>query len=219
MQIHAFSAAFWFSLVCFAMLAPGSPAHAENYARVCATTIDADSSEAVLAEDSSPAPGTKVIVHLDAGTECTALVVPLARKGSRLANGWRPQIVLLPQWTEKTLPGPPSSWEWSKSGDPFELWIFFFKRDATGLEELQKLVLAMQKSTVNEKLLDQQTRKLIDKLSPRMSGHARLVQGPKAGATIIGGTMRRVDFPWRDYAQEVPLREALEGELVVRHGR
>lgn len=68
------------------------------------------------------------MVHLDANTECTALIVPLAEKGSRLANDWRPQMVVLPQWDERTLPNSRAAWEWNKNGEPFELWIFFFKR-------------------------------------------------------------------------------------------
>jgi len=88
-----------FSIVLLASMARG-----ESYARVCVTTVDADSNEAVLTEASSPGPGKKLVVHLDANTECTALIVPLTEKGSRLANGWRPQMVVLPQWDERTLP-------------------------------------------------------------------------------------------------------------------
>jgi hypothetical protein len=192
-------------------------ARGESYARVCATTVDADAKEAALVDRSAESTGKKLVVHLDASIECAALIVPLVEKGSRLANGWRPQMVLLREWTEKALPDPP--WEWHKAGDPFELWIFFFKRDAAGLEEIQKLVAAMQASKVNDQVLAQQTRKLCEMLSSRMRGNAQIVQGPKADAALIGGTTRRADFPWRDYAQKVPLNDALEGQLVLRHGR
>src|SRR5437870_1290511 len=84
-----------------------SAARAESYARVCATTVDAESNEAPLAEASAPGPGEKLAVHLDASAECVALILPLVEKGSRLANGWRPQIVGLPQWDERKLPAPP----------------------------------------------------------------------------------------------------------------
>jgi hypothetical protein len=193
-------------------------ARSESYARVCVTTLDADSKEAVLVEESSSRPGKNLVVHLDASTECAALIVPLVEKHSSLANAWRPQLVWLPQWTEKTVPGSGAVWQWNKAGDPFELWIFFFKQDAAGLKEIQKLVAAMQSSKVNSQVLAQQTRKLCEMLSSRMSGDAQIVQGPKAEAVLIGGTKRRVDFPWRDYAQRVPLNDALEGDLVVRHG-
>jgi hypothetical protein len=189
----------------------------EGYARVCVTTVDADL-ETVFSETSRPNEGRKLTVHLDASTECTALVLPL-ETNSRLVKGWRPQVVLLPQWTEKTLPAPPLAWEWGKAGDPFELRIFFFKQDAAGLKEMQKLVAAMQSSKVNSQVFAQQTRKLCEMLSSRMSGDAQIVLGPKADATLIGGTKRRVEFPWRDYAQKVPLNDALEGQLVLRHGR
>lgn len=194
-------------------------ARSETYARVCVTSIDADSKEAVLTEGSSASTGKKLVAHLDASAECTVLIVPLVEKSTRLVNGWRPQMVLLPQWTEKTLPNSRAVWEWSKAGDSFEIWIFFFKRDAAGLEEIQKLVTAMQNSNLNEQVLAQQTRRLCETLSSRMSGDAQIVQGPKAKAVLIGGTKRRVDFPWRDYAQRVPLNDALDGQLVLRHGR
>lgn len=195
-----------------------SRALGEGYARVCVTTVDADL-ETVFSEASLANEGRKLTVHLDANIECAALVVALEQKGSRLANGWRPQVISLPEWTEKILPVPPLSWEWGKAGDPFELWVFFFKHDAAGLKEIQKLVTAMQKSEPNSQLLDQQTRKICEMLRSRMSGNARIIQGAKASAPLVGGTTRRVDFPWRNFAQKVPLNEALEGELVVRHGR
>ena len=194
-------------------------AHADNYARVCATTIDAESKEAPLHEASAPGPGKKLVVHLDANTECTALIVPLTEHGSRLANGWRPQMVMLPQWDERTLPNSRAAWEWNKTGDPFELRIFFFKTGAAGFSDIEKLVTAMQSPNLDERILAQQTRLLCDKLSTRMNESQLVVQGPKANATLVGGAMRGTEFPWRDYAEKVTLNDALEGTLVVRHGR
>lgn len=52
-----------------------------------------------------------------------------------------------------------------------------------------------------------------------MSGSQQIMRGPKAGAALVGGTMRATEFPWRDYAEKVTLNDALEGTLVVRHGR
>jgi hypothetical protein len=194
-------------------------ARAESYARVCATTVDAESNEAPLAETSAPGAEEKLVVHLDASTECVALILPLVEKDSRLANGWRPQMVALPQWDERKLPSPPAVWTWNKGADPFELWIFFFKRDAAGLDEIQKLVAAMQNPTLDEKVLVQQTRKLCEKLNPRMTGKQPIIEGAKASTALVGGTVRSTEFPWRDYAQKVALNDAFEGALVVRHGR
>jgi hypothetical protein len=194
-------------------------AQADRYARICATTIDAESNETPLANASAPGPGEKLVVHLDASAECVALILPLVEKGSRLANGWRPQIVGLPQWEERKMPAPPAVWNWNKGADPFELWIFFFKRDAAGLDELQKLVAAMQDPSLNENVLAQQTRKICQKLDARMSGKQPINQGPKARTALAGGTVRSPEFQWRDYAQKVVLNEAFEGALVVRHGR
>ena len=46
-------------------------------------------------------------------------------------------MVELAQWDEKTLPDSRKVWDWNKGADPFELWIFFFKRDAAGLDEIR----------------------------------------------------------------------------------
>ncbi len=194
-------------------------ARAESYARVCATTVDAESNETPLVETSAPGAGEKLVVHIDASTECVALILPLVEKGSRLANGWRPQMVALPEWDERKLPAPPAVWNWNKGADPFELWTFFFKRDAAGLDEIQKLVAAMQNRTLAESVVAQQTRKLCEKLNPRMTGKQPIIQGAKAGTALVGGAVRSTEFPWRDYAQKVVLNDAFEGALVVRHGR
>ena len=212
-------AVFCCALLSFLIALFVSPAHADSYARVCATTVDAESSEAPLSDSSAPGPGEKLLVHLDASTECVALILPLVEKGSSLANGWRPQMVGLPQWDERKLPAPPAVWNWNKGADSFELWIFFFKRDAAGLDEIQKLVAAMQSPSLDEKVLAQQTRKLCEKLNPRMTGKQPIIPGAKASTALVGGTVRSTEFPWRDYAQKVELNDALEGALVVRHGR
>jgi len=147
------------------------------------------------------------------------LILPLIEKGSRLANDWRPQMIALPEWDERKLPAPPAVWSWNKGADPFELWIFFFKRDAAGLDEIQKLVAAMQNSTLDERVLAQQTRKLCEKLNSRMTGKQPIIPGAKAGTALVGGTVRSTEFPWRDYAQKVVLSDAFEGALVLRHDR
>jgi hypothetical protein len=201
------------------MAAFAFPAQAESYARVCATTIDAQSNETPLADSSAPGPGEKLVVHLDASAECVVLILPLVEKASRLANGWRPQMVGLPEWEEKKLPAPPAVWNWNKGADPFELWIFFFKRDVAGVDELQKLVAAMQSPTLDENVLIQQTRKICEKLNARMTGKQPINQGPKATTALIGGEVRSTEFPWRDYAQKIVLNDAFKGALVVRHGR
>jgi hypothetical protein len=92
----------------FLLLAALAPyARSESYARVCATTVDAESNETPLAGTSAPGVGEKLVVHVDASTQCVALILPLVEKGSRLANGWRPQVVGLPEWDERKLPAPP----------------------------------------------------------------------------------------------------------------
>ena len=58
---------------------------AESYARVCVATVDAELNEAPLSEKSSPAPGTKLVVHLDANSACAALILPLVENGRKLS--------------------------------------------------------------------------------------------------------------------------------------
>jgi hypothetical protein len=77
----------------------------------------------------------------------------------------------------------------------------------------------MQTPTLDEKVLAQQTRRLCEKLNPRMTGKQPIIPGAKAAAALVGGAVRSTEFPWRDYAQKVGLDEAFEGALVVRHGR
>src|SRR5262245_29149319 len=181
--------------LCFLIASFGSLARAESYARVCATTVDAESHEAPLVESSAPGPGEKLVVHLDASAECVALILPLVEKGCRLANGWRPQMVALPEWEERKMPAPPAAWSWNKGADPFELWIFFFKRDAAGLDELQKLIAAMQSPSLDERVLTQQTRKICEKLDARISGKQPINLGPKARTALVGGDVRGTEFP------------------------
>jgi hypothetical protein len=194
-------------------------ARAESYARVCVSTVDAELNEAPLSEKSLPAPGAKLVLHLDASSACAALILPLVENGRKLANGWRPQIVELAQWEEKILPDSRTVWDWNKGAEPFEFWIFFFKRDAPSVATFRILVAAMENPTLNEKTLAQQTTKLYEILGNRMTGTQDIIKGPKAGATLIGGSVRGSQFPWRDFAQKVVLNDAFEGALVVRHGR
>ena len=196
-----------------------APAQGESYARVCAAVIDAKSNEAPLTESSAPGPGVRAVVHLDANTGCVALIIPLLQQSTRLANGWRPQLVTLAQWEEQTLPVRPAVWNWNAGADAFDLWIFFFKPDAAELGEIRKLVTAMQDPTLSGKVLFQQTRQLREKLGPRMSGKPAISQEPKASSALVGGSLREIEFPWRKYAQKVTLNKALEGEWVLRHGR
>jgi len=196
-----------------------SSTHSESYVRVCATTVDAESNETQLAKTSAPGPGKKLVVHLDANTDCVALIVPFAQSANRLANAWRPQVVNLPQWSERTLPAPPRVWHWNQGAESFDLWVFFFGPKAADLEELSKLVAAMQSAGLDQKVLTQQTSKLCEKLSLRMNGKPAVAQEPKAGAELVGGSVRGTEVPWRDYAQKVILNKVLEGELVLRHGR
>jgi hypothetical protein len=198
---------------------PATFARAENYARVCVTTVDAESNEAPLSEKSSPGPREKLVVHLDANSACAALILPLVENGRKLANGWRPQMVELAQWDEKTLPDSRKVWDWNKGAEPFELWIFFFKRDSPSVGIFCVLSAAMESPKLSEKALAQQTTKLYEALGGRMTGTQGIIQGPKAGAAFVGGAVRSTEFPWRDYAQKVVLNDAFEGTLVVRHGR
>ena len=129
-------------------------------------------------------------------------------------------MVELAQWDEKTLPDSRKVWDWNKGADPFELWIFFFKRDAPSVGTFRILVAAMESPTLGDKTLAQQTTKLYEALGGRMTGTQDIIKGPKAGAALCGWCDARWNnFPWRDYAQKVVLNDALEGELVLRHGR
>jgi hypothetical protein len=215
MQMTGSSAALFFGILCLTTI--GISAQGENYARVCAATIEPDIGEMPLTADAAAGPEKKLFVHLDANTECVAVVVPLVEKSWRLANGWRPQLVALGEWDARTVPSSKASWSWNKSGDPFELWILFFKKDAAGLDELKKLVTAMQNTKPDDNVLSQQTRKLQEMLSSRMAGTPQVTRGAKARTELVGGVLRNGEFPWHDYSEKVILNDAREGIIVIRH--
>ena len=68
------------SLVLSVVLIVSARAATERYSRVCVSNIDSDSKESALAPTSSPVPGNKLVIHLDANTECTGLSVPLEQR-------------------------------------------------------------------------------------------------------------------------------------------
>ena len=133
------------------------------------------------------------MVHLDANNSCVALIVPLVENGRKLANGWRPQMVELAQWDEKTLPDSRRVWDWNKGADPFELWIFFFKRDAPGFDTFRILVAAMESPTLSEKILAQQTNKLCESLGrsdDRNAGYHKRTEGRRYARRWCGAQSR-----------------------------
>jgi hypothetical protein len=201
------------------VLALAPSVYADGYARVSVALADKEDNERPFTETSSPISGEKLNIYFDTNRECVVLVVPFAIRGQKMANRWRPQMAVLKEWEERKLPQYPIVWDWSKTSEAFEFWVFFFRSDAAGLGEMRSLIAAMQNPQLDDKVLAQQTRLLHELLGDRMSGTARVVHGPKASANPSGGAVRADEFPWRDFAYRVELNNALEGLLVIRHGR
>ena len=67
-------------LLCWGFSSVVSPEPTETYAHVRTTILNADSEEAMLAEQSSLGLERILLVHLDANTECTAFVPQWLRR-------------------------------------------------------------------------------------------------------------------------------------------
>ena len=75
------------------------------YGRACVTVVDSKTkNETLLTDNLKSAAESNVSIHLEANTECKAIVAAFSNVDGALANGWRPVIVSLEQWQEQTLP-------------------------------------------------------------------------------------------------------------------
>ena len=101
------------------------------YGRACVTVVDSKTkNETLLTDNLKPAAESNVSIHLEANTQCKAIVAAFSSIEGSLANGWLPVIVSLEEWKEQTLPdaaGKP--WAWVEAGQPFEVFVTFLPRE------------------------------------------------------------------------------------------
>lgn len=183
------------------------------HGRVCIAVTDASGKEDAFRSSDAPAPGKKINVYLDASTKATALVAAL-RKDGKLAYGWKPQLVELEEeFEEAQVPKAPVSWDWATPGDAFEFYVVFLPSGSKEVDELKKLLTAMQ-GTTDERLLGMQTNKFRELLGRVAAEKDRATQVVSEDPEV-GGVFRGSSFPWRQFAKAVNFAPEKPGVIIV----
>jgi hypothetical protein len=160
-----------------------------------------------------PGPGKTVKAYVDASDKCSVLIAALTKDG-KLANGWRPQLAEVPaEFDETELPKPPVAWDWSTASAPFDFYVLFLPPGSKDLEELTKLVTAIQ-AAKEDRLLGMQTTKLREIIGRITNDKEKVNQAPMAEPEI-GGVFRGAAFPWRQYAQSINFGADKPGVLIL----
>ncbi len=164
---------------------------------------------------SAPAGAGKTVrAYVDASDKCQVLAAAVTKDG-KLVNGWRPQLSDVPAENEEILlPKAPTKWDWSTASGPFDLYVLFLAPGSKEIEEVKKLVDAMQNPKVDDRVLAMQTGKLKE-LIGRMAGDKdKNNQGP-VSEPEVGGVFRGAAFPWRQFARSVNFSADRPGLLVL----
>ena len=154
-------------------------------------------------------------VHLEANTECVALVAAFLQKTGALYEGWAPMLVELEEWEEHTVPNRGAVvWGFKTKPQPFEVRVAFLAKSSPALGELRTLLKNM--TGPDDKLRTAQTRKLRDLMAPWLSSdavtRARPSSWPSADSNAAG------PFEWRPQAQRAPFTPTKPGVLLYSHG-
>lgn len=161
-----------------------------------------------------PGPGRTVRVYVDASEKCSVLIAAITKDG-KLANAWRPQLSEVPdEFEEILLPKAPVKWDWTAAGGPFDFFVLFLAPGSKEIEEVKKLVDAMQNPKVEDRVLAMQTSKLKEVIGRITSEKEKVNQAP-VNEPEIGGVFRGAAFPWRQYAQGVNFAADKPGVLVL----
>ncbi len=215
----------WF-MVAAGVACLACPAGADEwYGRAC-LVVEALSPEepprvttTVFDDASTPGPGKRLALHLDASVESYALAAAFNDTDRRLTNGWPPQLVELKAWEERRLPLTPVRWEWTSGTEAFDVYVVFLERTAEGLDALQPLVAAMQDPKTDPALRDLQAKKLREQILGWMTGQETAGLHAGAEASAWGGTLRGEPFPWPKLAKKAGFGAGGRGVLLYRHGR
>ena len=186
------------------------------YGRVCFSVIEPGppEKEVPFRSSVSPAAGKKVKAYIDASHKCTVLLAALTKDG-KLANGWRPQISLVPEeFEEIELPKASVTWDWSSSNGPFDIYVVFLGPSSKAAEEATKLVGAMQTPGSDDRLLTMQSAKLRE-LIGRITNEKEKTNQAVVTEPEIGGVFRGSAFPWRELAQSINFDPERPGVLVL----
>ena len=162
----------------------------------------------------APGAGKTIKAYVDGSNKCTVLVAALSKDG-KLVNGWRPQLAEVPEdFDEVELPKAPVSWDWSAAAPPFDFYVLFLPAGSKHLDELTKLVSAMQAPKADERLLAMQTTKLREIIG-RITSEKEKVNQASMTEPEVGGVFRGAAFPWRQYAQSINFSDDRPGVLIL----
>lgn len=183
--------------VCFSLFEPG-PSEKEEPFRI----------------STAPGPGKRLKAYIDASDKCTVLVAALTKDG-KLVNGWRPQLAQVPaEFEEIELPKAPVTWDWSAASKAFNFYVLFLPSGSKEVEEVTKLVAAMQAPKVDDRLLAMQTNKLRELIGRITSAKEKSNQAPMTEPEV-GGVFRGAAFPWRQFAQSINFSDDRAGVLIL----
>lgn len=187
---------------------------AQPYGRAAVTVVElGKGGESRLTSASAPGGDRGVAVHLDSNAPCEALVMALTRESGRPAFGWRPAVIAMPEWKEKSVGG--TDWPWSASGPACDVYVIFFAPGAPALEGVRKLVAAMQSRDLDARLLNLQINKLRELVGSALARAAsEKSRISAANPTEVAGVLRGDEFPWRDFAASVNFSPEQPGVLV-----
>ena len=162
----------------------------------------------------TPGPGKVVKAYVDGSNKCSVLVAPLSKDG-KLVNGWRPQLAEVPEdFEEIELPKAPVTWDWSPAAAPFDFYVIFLPAGSKHLDELTKIVTAMQAPKTEDRLLAMQTTKLREIIG-RITSEKEKVNQAAMTEPEVGGVFRGAAFPWRQYAQSINFGDDHAGVLIL----
>jgi hypothetical protein len=199
--------------------AGGAPAAVDEdkpRGRICFSLFEAGppEKEEPFHVSAAPGPGKTVKAYIDASDKCTVLLAALTKDG-KLANGWRPQLVQVAEDFEETeLPKAPVAWDWTAAAAPFDFYVLFLPPGSKDIDELTKLVTAMQAPKADERLVAMQTTKLREIIGRISNDKEKANQAPMAEPEV-GGVFRGAAFPWRQHAQSINFGGDKAGVLIL----
>ena len=181
----------------------GAGDSAKPYATICLSVVtegSAERKEEAFCPESRPSQGESLLIHAGASRPCVLFIAAFNRASEALANAWRPQIgELTHAWEEIALPRP--GWSWRTGSADFDLYAVFLQPDSTEVDDLRRLIGAMQGSDTDSELLRSQA----EKLRQVITGLCEDNEPEKHHATVapaeVSGTLR---VPWSSLGESLP---------------
>jgi hypothetical protein len=187
------------------------------YALVAVTVIDPEKNQESLLGDGPPHAGDRLVMHLDANNEGEVLFVAFGRKSGRLAHGWRPVMANLKSWDEIQLPLQNEKWVWTKSAEPFEIFVVFAARNDPAVAAACQLVADLGDPMTGISSLDSKALSLREEIRKWQGKDELLAITPPSAPDAIGGPVRTIgDFPWRGSARKANFSAGRPAVLVFQ---